>query len=187
MKKIELVTPLIVISALFLVSPVAAHDGDSGILSIFIGNRLLAVASAALSLLNVLLAVFISEKPYANAIWNIGAIGLGSMTAFLHLGIGLRGDTLLMLNGFGYLALVYALLLPLPFFIAKQVWTQWLLLGYTSVTFVGYFLIHGLVLSDLIGLFTKILELGLIFFLFKRMRQSSNKTNTTISRIVTSD
>ena len=133
MKKIEYITPMIVLSALFLVSPVAAHDGDSGSLSVFIGNRLLAVASAVLSSLNVLLAVLISGKPYA--IWNFGVIGLGSMTAFLHLGIGLRGDTLLLLNGFGYLALVYALLLSLPFLIARQAWTQWLLLGYTSVTF----------------------------------------------------
>lgn len=185
MKKIELIIPMIVLSALFLVSPVAAHDGDSGILSVFIGNRLLAVASASLSLLNVLLVVLVSGKPYA--IWNIGVIGLGSMTAFLHLGIGLRGDTLLLLNGFGYLALVYALLLPLPFLIAKQAWTQWLLLGYTSVTFVGYFLTHGLVLSDLIGLFTKILELGLIFFLLMRMRQTRNETDPTMSPIITSD
>lgn len=185
MKKIELITPMIVLLALFSVSPVAAHDGDSGILSVFIGNRLLAAAAAVLSLLNVLLVVLISGKPYP--IWNIGVIGLGSMAAFLHLGIGLRGDTLLLLNGFGYLALVYALLLPLPFLIARQAWTHWLLVGYTSVTFVGYFLMHGLAISDLIGLFTKILEFGLVFFLFMRMRQARNETNPTISPAVTSD
>ena len=183
MRKIEFIIPMIVLSILLLASPAAAHDGDSGILSIFVGNRLLAVASAALSLLNILLGRLISGKPYA--FWNFGVIGLGSMTAFLHIGVGLRGDVLLLLNGFGYLALVYALLLPLPFLIAKKAWTQWLLLGYTGVTFVGYFLIHGLIPSDLIGLFTKILELGLIFLLSMRILQSRNETTPTISPATT--
>lgn len=150
-------------------SPIVAHDGGTGIFSIFIWNRLLFLASAVLGLLNVVMAALLQTNPISIA--RLGAIGLGSVAGFLHLGIGLRGGILLLLNGLGYLALAYGLFVPTAYLVTRRSWMFWLLLGFTAVTFAGYFITHGIGLSDRLGLATKVLELILIGFIAVRIRQ----------------
>lgn len=58
-------------------------------------------------------------------------------TAFLHLSLFPRlGPDPIALNGLGYLALLGAYFLPIPFVQQKHRWVWWALLGYTVLTFV---------------------------------------------------
>ena len=161
MRKIRLILPITLLLAAILVSPVAAQTPHRpGILSTLTSDRPLLIISAVLTLFNLLLAYILSKKSVS--FLQLALIGLGSMTAFLHLGIGLRGRGLLLLNGLGYVGLIYALLLPISFLVARRIWIYWLLLGYTAVTFVGYFATHSVSMFSWMAILTKVIELGLM-------------------------
>ncbi len=168
MRKIRFILPITLLLTAILVSPVAAQTPHRpGVLSTLTSDRPLLIISAVLTLFNIGLAFILSKKSVS--FLQLALIGLGSMTAFLHLGIGLRGRGLLLLNGLGYVGLIYALLLPIFFLVARQTWIYWLLLGYTAVTFVGYFATHSVSMFTWMAVLTKVIEFGLMGLLLVRL------------------
>ena len=171
MRKIRLIFPITLLLAAILFSPVAAQTPHrTGILSALTSDRPLLIISAVFALFNISLAFILSKKSVS--FLQLALIGLGSMTAFLHLGIGLRGKGLLLLNGLGYIGLIYAFLLPISLLVARRTWIAWLLLAYTAVTFVGYFATHSVSMFTWMGILTKVIELGLIGLLLMRIWQT---------------
>lgn len=91
-------------------------------------------------------------------------------TAFLHLSLLPQlGPDPIALNGLGYLALLAAYFLPIPFFQQRHTLVWWALLGYTVLTFVLWIImgdknfVPGT--SSAIGYYAKAAELVLIAFL----------------------
>ena len=85
MRKIRLILPITLLLAAILVSPVAAQTPHRpGILSTLTSDRPLLIISAVLTLFNLVLAYILSKKSVS--FLQLALIGLGSMTAFLHLG-----------------------------------------------------------------------------------------------------
>lgn len=100
-----------------------------------------------------------------------GIVISGLATALLHLALFPRlGPDPIALNGLGYLALLGAYFLPIPFFQQRHNLVWWALMGYTVLTFVLW-----LVLGDksftfdfsnaAIGYYAKTAELFLMGFL----------------------
>ena len=100
-----------------------------------------------------------------------GIIFFALVTALLHLFLFTRlGPDPIALNGLGYLALLGAYFLPIPFFQQRHRLVWWAFLGYTILTFVLW-----LILGDknfifdfsnaAIGYYAKTAELFLIGFL----------------------
>lgn len=92
-------------------------------------------------------------------------------TALLHLALFPRlGLDPIVLNGLGYLALLGAYFLPIPFFQQRHKLVWWALLGYTVLTFILW-----IILGDknftfdfstaAIGYYARVAELFLIGFL----------------------
>lgn len=186
MRKIRLIFPITVFLAAILVSPVAAQTPHrTGILSTLTNDRPLLIISAVFTLFNILLAFILSKKSVS--LLQLGLIGLGSMTAFLHLGIGLRGRGLLLLNGLGYVGLIYALLLPISFLVARRIWIYWLLLAYTAITFIGYFATHSVSMFSWMAILTKVVELGLMGLLLVRIWQNRRTPSQGASPAVNID
>lgn len=95
-----------------------------------------------------------------------GIIGLTVLTALIHLGLGFRvGDVLFILNGVGYLVLIAALYF-VPQLAAQRALVRWVLLGYTAVTFILYFIFNWPDIWGPVGLVDKAIELILIILLF---------------------
>ncbi len=92
------------------------------------------------------------------------------ITAIIHLFVGLPVfplglDTLLFLNGLGYLALLF-LWTRTPGFLSKGL-VRGVFIAYTAVTVVGYFAMWGVEgLYDPLGVFTKVVEVALIVALW---------------------
>ncbi|HET9224930.1 MAG TPA: hypothetical protein VFO07_20620 [Roseiflexaceae bacterium] len=80
---------------------------------------------------------------------------------------------LFLLNGIGYLMLVTALYLPS--LAQYQSMFRWLLILFTAVTIVMYFVINGFRLNPL-GIFDKLVEIALIALLLIDGRQASSST-----------
>ena len=100
-----------------------------------------------------------------------GILLSGLATAFLHLSLFPRlGPDPIALNGLGYLALLAAYFLPIPFFQQRRNLVWWALMGYTVLTFVLW-----VILGDknftfdfsnaAIGYYAKAAELFLMGFL----------------------
>ncbi len=84
-------------------------------------------------------------------------------------------STLFILNGIGYLVLVMALYLP-PLYRLQRI-IRWLLIIYTAVTFLLYFLVNGFHLQT-ISYLDKAAEIALIVLLLIDDRQSArNRRN----------
>ena len=102
----------------------------------------------------------------------IGILIAGLATALLHLFLFPRlGLDPIVLNGLGYLALLGAYLLPLPFLRRWHGVVWWLLAGYTVLTFILWILLGNKQFSlDLssaaIGYYARAAELFLLGFLF---------------------
>lgn len=92
-------------------------------------------------------------------------------TALLHLSLFPRmGPDPIALNGLGYLALLGAYFLPVPFFQQRHNLVWWALLGYTALTFVLWVIMGDKTLTfdfsnAAIGYYAKAAELFLIGFL----------------------
>jgi len=115
---------------------------------------------------------------------NIGIIAAGLVTAFLHLGAAFDRslfpdgpDVLFILNGIGYLGLLGAFFLPIPFFQEKHKLAWWGLFIFAIVTilawlviWVGFYVIrdgHSFFDHDSIyGVPAKIAELTLLALLW---------------------
>jgi len=97
-----------------------------------------------------------------------GIIALAIATGLIHLlvlGI-LSGQILFTLNGLGYLALVAAIYLPLRFLAGYRGLARWLLMGYTALTLVLYFVMNWPDVWNPLGIITKVIEVVLIVLLW---------------------
>ena len=81
-------------------------------------------------------------------------------TGIIHFILGLQGDTILLVNGIGYLGLAGLRFLPLITNPSHERLFDIAIVAYAAVTIVGYFVIHGDV--DTVGLITKATEVILI-------------------------
>ncbi len=107
----------------------------------------------------------------------IGIILAGLVTAALHIYAAfalypppqLSPDPMFTLNGLGYLGLLGAYLLPIPFFQKRHGLVWWVLAGYTLLTILLWAAIGERDFSSLsgqIGISAKIAELFLLGFLW---------------------
>ena len=92
-------------------------------------------------------------------------------TAYLHLSLYPElGLDPIFLNGFGYLALLGAYFLPIPFFQQRRNLVWWGLFGYTALTFVLWVILgeKDFFASDsaAVGYYAKTAELFLMGFLW---------------------
>ena len=150
---------LILFLVLMTVLPVAVDGGHDDVAAGAIAtssNVSLLGISGLLSLVTV--AAIYRFTPKSWTFWRWGVVGLTALSAFIHLGFGLRGDLLLLLNGLGYVGLLGLLVVPLAFLMAQRQWVRWLLLAYTAVTFIGYFALHTPADYSNTGLLTKLIE-----------------------------
>lgn len=101
----------------------------------------------------------------------IGIILFTLATAFLHLSLFPRlGPDPIALNGLGYLALLGAYFLPVPFLQQKHKLAWWALLGYTILTFILWVILGDKTFTfdfsnAAIGYYAKTAELFLMGFL----------------------
>jgi hypothetical protein len=102
------------------------------------------------------------------------------ITAIIHLGLGFASmgepgffGEMFILNGIGYLALMYALLWTPSFLAGQKSLIRWVFIGYTALTFVLYFVMNGAGAfmmdgsPNLAGLFDKLVEALLVLSLFR--------------------
>ena len=87
-------------------------------------------------------------------------------TAIVHLYLGISfGNTLFILNGVGYLALLAGLYF-IPQLAAQSGLIRYALMGFAAITIVAYFIVGENPFSDVLGLVTKAIELALIVVLW---------------------
>ncbi len=92
-------------------------------------------------------------------------------TAFLHLSLyPILGLDPIFLNGFGYLALLGAYFLPIPFLQQQHKLVWWALFGYTVLTIILWVVLgekdFGASASSAIGYYAKAAEVILLAFLW---------------------
>jgi hypothetical protein len=100
-----------------------------------------------------------------------GILLSGLATAFLHLSLfPILGIDPIFLNGFGYLALLGAYFLPIPFFQERHGLVWWALVGYTVLTIVLWVILGDKNFvpgtSSAIGYYAKAAEVVLLAFLW---------------------
>ncbi len=98
----------------------------------------------------------------------VGIILLALATAVMHF-LLIFPDVLFILNALGYVTLLAALYLPLPFLAAYRHWSRWALLGYTALTVVLWVAIGQ---RDMYAYINKVIELLLIVLLWLEDRQA---------------
>ena len=93
-----------------------------------------------------------------------GIIALALITAAIHLALGIgQGNSLFILNGLGYAALLYASFWTPAFLKGQSGLIRWAFIGYTALTIILYFASWGLDgFLQPIGLLTKLVEALLI-------------------------
>ena len=107
----------------------------------------------------------------------VGIFLLALATAAIHLYLGLSfGNTLFVLNGLGYLGLLAALQLPIPQLSSFRPIVRWVLVGYTTLTIVLYFVMAPLMV---IGLVDKTIEVALIVLLLADTHMASSGPSKT--------
>ncbi len=96
-----------------------------------------------------------------------GIIVLTLATALIHLILGFRvPDTLFILNGLGYIALLIGLYF-VPQLAGMRSLIRWAFILYTAVTIILFFVFQGAdAFSSVLGLVTKVIELALIVLLW---------------------
>ena len=149
----------------------------NNLLSIHFSGETLATLSFGLSLL-LSLTTYILDRHKVNYL-QTGIIFLSGLTGFLHLGIGLGGDLLLLLNGLGFIGLGVLLAVPISLLSAKRKPILWVLFFYTAITFVGYFATHTFGLYSSLALLTKAVEGILMIVIVLQVRQLNIVEQTT--------
>lgn len=102
----------------------------------------------------------------------IGILVCGLITAFLHLFLFTRmGFDPIVLNGLGYIGLLGAYFLPIPFFQEKHKLVWWALVGYTILTIILWVILGHKEFAfnfdnPAIGYYAKVAELFLLAFLW---------------------
>ena len=102
---------------------------------------------------------------------HIGIIVFTLATAFLHLSLyPILGIDPIVLNGLGYLALLAAYFLPIPFLQSQHRLVWWVLFGYTILTIVLWVILgekdFSASSSSAIGYYAKAAEVLLLAFLW---------------------
>jgi hypothetical protein len=107
------------------------------------------------------------------SVLRIAIVVLTLITAYVHgVILGLQySDYLFILNGLGYLTLLAALLLPVPFLAQNRKWIHYLFIGFTAVTILAWLIITK-AKPDTLGYLTKLDELLLIVALWLHLRQT---------------
>lgn len=105
---------------------------------------------------------------------------LALITAAVHLALGVGGiaggnpdafSILFVLNGLGYIGLLAALFAPnIPVFSGNRRLAHFLMIGYTAVTLVLYFVFNGFAGMGVAAVIAKLAELLLIIATFLHMR-----------------
>jgi hypothetical protein len=101
-----------------------------------------------------------------------GIILFGLATAILHLSLYSYFQRLdpIVLNGLGYLALLGAYFLPIPFFQQRRNLIWWVLVGYTILTIILWAILgeknFSKDISSMTGYYAKAAELALLGFLW---------------------
>jgi 4-amino-4-deoxy-L-arabinose transferase-like glycosyltransferase len=99
------------------------------------------------------------------------------ITALVHLGLAivLTGNMQVMfiLNGIGFLVLLYLLLRPPAGIAGLRNLVHYALIAFASVTIIGYFVVNGFKPDDYLGLFTKLVEILLVVTVFMHLRRTS--------------
>ena len=169
-------TILTTILSFLIILPVAAHGEEETVAatfsdSIILGTSLVAAVVAGVGLRKL--------GPIQRAI-----AALVVMTGIVHLMAGVDDEVLLLLNGLGYpiiLAAVYFMptqpfkgMFFTPFKSFKGI-LYWLLIGYTTITVISFFLIHPWGIAngqlDWLGLVTKAAEVVLVVLVLVDWRQ----------------
>ena len=163
----------------FFVSVTYAHGEGSndGLLSTFTRTNAIILIIAAISAL-VYGGVIWSTLGQRSSLISLGISFLIAFAGFVHLAAGRTGDLLLIANGFGFLVFVVVLEHKA---IRLSKWiniAQVILITYTSITFVGYFIVHDHL--DIIGVSTKITEALLIVALLVRLVQMRMSDNSNV-------
>jgi hypothetical protein len=118
-----------------------------------------------------------SSRTSAGVGLGVGIFLLALATAAIHLYLGLSfGNTLFVLNGLGYLGLLAALQLPIPQVARFRPIVRWVLVGYTALTIVLYFVMAPL---TVIGLVDKAIEVALIVLLLADAYMASSEPSGT--------
>ena len=126
------------------------------------GNTRYVIGGIVGALLLVAGAAFLFS-PRPNIIILIGLALIGA-TGVVHLMVGAAwGDTLLLLNGIGYLVLGILWAMPNQMIPNQKRILAIILAVYTLITIVGYFVTHDH--YDFVALFTKVIEVPLLIIL----------------------
>jgi ABC-type microcin C transport system permease subunit YejB len=99
---------------------------------------------------------------------------LGLATALIHLYLNVllgKFDLLFTLNGLGYLGLLGAFSLDLPFFRDRKPLVIYALMGYTALTILAWVAVGA---RDALGFGTKAIEVLLILALFSYSRRGAS-------------
>ncbi len=94
-------------------------------------------------------------------------LALGLITAVIHLFLP---GAIFKLNALGYLGLLALYFIQFSFLPIKREWVRWAFMAFAAVTIIGYFvtwLPSGTAFESPLGIFTKIVEVVLIFFLWR--------------------
>jgi hypothetical protein len=93
-------------------------------------------------------------------------IALTIITALIHFALSFNPlNPMFLLNGAGYLVLIVALYF-IPQLAGQRALIRWVLLAYTAVTFVLYFVFNWPDIWGPVGIIDKIVELALIILLW---------------------
>lgn len=105
------------------------------------------------------------------------------ITALIHLALGIGGvlgqpdalSVLFILNGLGYLALLAAVFLSVPFFATRRALAHYLLMLFAAVTFVAFFALNFSRLGQQgpMAIIAKVDELLLIIAAYLHLRVSA--------------
>ena len=165
-------TILTVILSLLIVLPVAAHGDEETVAATFSDGMILGTSLAAAVVVGLGLMAW-SAIQLRSIQLVIAALVV--MTAVVHLMAGADAP-LLLANGVGYLAILAVLyLLPVNFFKGLRVPLYWLLIAYTVITIISFFVIHPGGMEDgsldWLGLITKAAEVILVVLVLVDWRQ----------------
>ena len=166
-------TIITAILSLLIVLPVAAHGGEEEAAAAGFSDGMILVISLVAAVvvgLGLMAWSAIQLRPIQLLI-----AALVVLTAVVHLMVGVEAP-LLLANGVGYLAILAALyLLPVNFFKGLRVPLYWLLIAYTLITIISFFVIHPGGMEDgsldWLGLVTKAAEVVLVVLVFVDWRQ----------------
>ena len=107
------------------------------------------------------------------------------ITAVIHIFLGVRsiGDGfwgfLFILNGIGFLGLLFLVLRPFSFLVGRETLLHYALMGFAAVTILAWLVING-DFTNLAGVFTKIVELFLIIVTWLHLRAVQGNTSPVL-------